>query len=91
MSVFDNVRVGGHRCSRSNFLSDALGLSSASREERALADAAWEIVGYSAVTYVQFRSGHGGGAHNVRAGIVTSGTGNPVFQCTKGKEWTCRE
>jgi branched-chain amino acid transport system ATP-binding protein len=46
MSVFDNVRVGGHRRSRSNFLSDALGLSSASREERALADAAWEIVGY---------------------------------------------
>jgi branched-chain amino acid transport system ATP-binding protein len=46
MSVFDNVRVGGHRRSRSDFLSDALGLSWASREERALADAAWEIVGY---------------------------------------------
>jgi branched-chain amino acid transport system ATP-binding protein len=46
MSVFDNVRVGGHWRGRSDFLSDALRLPWASREERALADAAWEIVSY---------------------------------------------
>jgi branched-chain amino acid transport system ATP-binding protein len=46
MSVFDNVRVGGHSRSRGNFLSDALRLGEARREERRLAEAVREIIDY---------------------------------------------
>ena len=46
MSVLDNIRVGGHRQSRGNFLTDALGLPTAIRRDAALTDDAWELVGY---------------------------------------------
>lgn len=46
MSVFDNVRVGGHRKSRSDFLSDALHLPWVTREEGKLADTADELIDY---------------------------------------------
>jgi branched-chain amino acid transport system ATP-binding protein len=46
MSVLDNVRVGGHRQSRSDFLSDALHLPFVVRRDRALTEAAWELVDY---------------------------------------------
>ena len=46
MSVLDNVRVGGHRLSRSDFLSDALRLPWVVRQDRALTDAAWELIDY---------------------------------------------
>jgi branched-chain amino acid transport system ATP-binding protein len=44
MSVLDNVRVGGHRQSRGNFLADALGLPGAIRRDAALTDAAWALI-----------------------------------------------
>jgi branched-chain amino acid transport system ATP-binding protein len=44
MSVLDNVRVGGHRQSRGNFLTDALGLPAAIRRDAALTDAAWALI-----------------------------------------------
>jgi branched-chain amino acid transport system ATP-binding protein len=46
MSVLDNIRVGGHRQSRGNFLGDALGLPAAIRRDAALTDAAWELAEY---------------------------------------------
>ena len=46
MSVLDNVRVGGHRQSRGNFFSDALGLPGAIRRDVALTATAWELVDY---------------------------------------------
>jgi branched-chain amino acid transport system ATP-binding protein len=46
MSVIDNVRVGGHRQSRSDFLSDALRLPWVVRQERALDRSAWDLVDY---------------------------------------------
>jgi len=46
MSVLDNIRVGGHRQSRGNFLTDALGLPAAVRRDGALTHAAWELVDY---------------------------------------------
>jgi branched-chain amino acid transport system ATP-binding protein len=46
MSVLDNIRVGGHRRSRGNFFSDALGLPGAVRRDAALTDIAWELVEY---------------------------------------------
>jgi branched-chain amino acid transport system ATP-binding protein len=46
MSVFDNVRVGGHRKSRSDFLSDALRLPWVRRQEEALAQSAEELIDY---------------------------------------------
>jgi branched-chain amino acid transport system ATP-binding protein len=46
MSVLDNVRVGGHRQSRGNFLADALALPTAVRRDAALTAAAWELVEY---------------------------------------------
>jgi branched-chain amino acid transport system ATP-binding protein len=46
MSVLDNVRVGGHRQSRSDFLSDALHLPFVVRRDRALTAAAWELIDY---------------------------------------------
>jgi branched-chain amino acid transport system ATP-binding protein len=46
MSVLDNIRVGGHRQSRSNFVGDALGLPAAARRDAALTEDAWELVEY---------------------------------------------
>src|SRR5260370_4569824 len=46
MSVLDNIRVGGHRQSRGNFLTDALGLPGAVRRDAALTEEAWELIAY---------------------------------------------
>ncbi|HEV3183573.1 MAG TPA: ABC transporter ATP-binding protein [Xanthobacteraceae bacterium] len=46
MSVLDNVRVGGHRLNRGDFLSDALHLPWVTRQERALDDIARELIDY---------------------------------------------
>ena len=46
MSVFDNVRVGGHRQSRSDFLSDSLHLPWVRRQEKELAAVAEELIDY---------------------------------------------
>jgi branched-chain amino acid transport system ATP-binding protein len=46
MSVLDNVRVGAHRQSRSDFLSDALHLPHVVRRDRTLTKAAWDLVDY---------------------------------------------
>jgi branched-chain amino acid transport system ATP-binding protein len=46
MSVLDNVRVGCHALGASDFLSNALGLSWARREERRLADVAGELIDF---------------------------------------------
>ena len=46
MSVLDNIRVGGHRQSRGDFFSDALGLPRAIRRDATLTEAAWELVDY---------------------------------------------
>jgi branched-chain amino acid transport system ATP-binding protein len=46
MSVLDNVRVGGHARSRSDFLSDALRLPWVRREEGELTQTAWELIDY---------------------------------------------
>ena len=46
MSVLDNVMVGGHSQSSSDFVSNALRLPWVSREERQLKDAAWELIEY---------------------------------------------
>jgi branched-chain amino acid transport system ATP-binding protein len=43
-SVLDNVRIGGHARSRGDFLSDALRLPAVRRRERALTDAAWDLL-----------------------------------------------
>jgi len=44
LSVLDNVRIGGHPNSRSDFLSDALHLPWVRREERKLDEAVWELI-----------------------------------------------
>lgn len=46
MSVLDNVRVGCHALGASDFLSNALGLPWTRREERRLADVAWELIDF---------------------------------------------
>jgi branched-chain amino acid transport system ATP-binding protein len=46
MSVLDNVRVGAHPLGASDALSDALRLPWIRREERRLADVAWELVDF---------------------------------------------
>jgi branched-chain amino acid transport system ATP-binding protein len=46
MSVLDNVMVGGHSQSGSDFLSNALALPWVRREEQALREAAWELIEY---------------------------------------------
>jgi branched-chain amino acid transport system ATP-binding protein len=43
-SVIDNVRIGGHARSRSDFISDALRLPWARREEATLNEAAWSLL-----------------------------------------------
>ncbi len=44
LSVFDNVRVGGHTSRRSDFLSDTLRLPWVRREERELEAEVWELL-----------------------------------------------
>jgi len=46
MSVLDNIRVGGHTGSRSDYFSDALHLPWVRRQERALEEAASELIDY---------------------------------------------
>src|SRR5882672_2600965 len=46
MSVLDNVRVGGHSRSHSDFLSDALRLPWVRRAEAALGQTAWDLIDY---------------------------------------------
>ncbi len=46
MSVFNNIRVGGHTGSRSDYFSDALHLPWVRRQEKALEETAWELVDY---------------------------------------------
>jgi branched-chain amino acid transport system ATP-binding protein len=43
-SVLDNVRIGGHAKSRSDFISDTLHLPWVRRQERALDEAAWALL-----------------------------------------------
>jgi branched-chain amino acid transport system ATP-binding protein len=43
-SVLDNVRIGGHAHSRSDFVSDALGLPWVRRHEAALTEVAWSLL-----------------------------------------------
>ena len=45
-SVLDNIRIGGHAHSRSDFLSDALHLPAVVRRDKTLERAAWDLVGY---------------------------------------------
>jgi branched-chain amino acid transport system ATP-binding protein len=46
LSVFDNIRVGGHARARGTLLGDILGLASVRRSEAELAEAAWELIAY---------------------------------------------
>ena len=55
MSVFDNVRVGGHSQSRSDFFSDSVRLPWVRREESALAAEAWDIIDYLELREVAHR------------------------------------
>ena len=43
-SVLDNIRIGGHAHSRSDFVSDALRLPWVRREEAALTETAWSLI-----------------------------------------------
>lgn len=55
MSVFDNVRIGGHSQSRSDFFSDSVRLPWVRREESALSAAAWDIIDYLELREVAHR------------------------------------
>src|SRR6185436_11358941 len=55
LSVLDNILVGGHTRSRSDFLSDALGLPNVRRRERDLARAAGEVIDYLGLGDVAYR------------------------------------
>lgn len=46
LTVLQNVMIGGHARTRSDFLSDALHLPWARRSDRALETAAWEVIEY---------------------------------------------
>jgi branched-chain amino acid transport system ATP-binding protein len=46
MSVLDNIRVGGHRQSRGNFLTDGLGMPGAIRRDAVLTEAAWSLIDF---------------------------------------------
>jgi len=54
MSVLDNVMVGGHCQTRSDFLSNALRLPWVSREEDKLRETAWELIDYLGLTDVAY-------------------------------------
>ncbi len=55
MSVFDNVRVGGHSQNRSDFFCDTVNLPWVRREESALAAEAWDIIDYLQLREVAHR------------------------------------
>jgi len=55
MSVFDNVRVGGHSQNRSDFFSNTVRLPWVRREECGLAAEAWEIIDYLQLREVAHR------------------------------------
>jgi len=55
MSVFDNVRIGGHSQSCSDFFSDSVRLPWVRREESALATEAWDIIDYLQLREVAHR------------------------------------
>src|SRR5262249_12442808 len=55
MSVIDNVRVGGHRRTRSDFFSDAFRLSWVKHQERALDRTVGELLAYLDLTEVAHR------------------------------------
>ena len=56
MSVLDNVRVGGHRCGRSDYLSDALHLPWVVRRDRVLTAEAWDLLDYLDLRHVAHHS-----------------------------------
>jgi len=58
-SVLDNVRIGGHAHSRSDFLSDALHLPWVRREEAALSEIAWSLLHMLDLEGVAFRPAAG--------------------------------
>src|SRR3546814_5868952 len=49
LTVLQNVMIGGHARTRSDFFSDALHLPWARRADRALEAAAWEVTNYPAL------------------------------------------
>jgi branched-chain amino acid transport system ATP-binding protein len=55
MLVIDNIRVGGHTGSRSDYLSDALHLPWVRRQEKMLEDEAWELIDYLGLRSVAYR------------------------------------
>lgn len=44
LSVFDNIRVGGHARARGSLLGDVLGLAAVRRKEAELAEASWALI-----------------------------------------------
>jgi len=44
LSVFDNIRVGGHARARGSLLGDVLGLAAVRRREAELAEASWALI-----------------------------------------------
>jgi branched-chain amino acid transport system ATP-binding protein len=58
-SVIDNVRIGGHAKSRSDFVSDALRLPWVRRQEAALSETAWSLLKLLDLTDVATRSADG--------------------------------
>jgi branched-chain amino acid transport system ATP-binding protein len=55
LSVFDNVRVGGHSRFRSSFIADAIGLPSSRNNERRIAERAHELIHYIGLSSVADR------------------------------------
>jgi branched-chain amino acid transport system ATP-binding protein len=55
MTVLDNIRVGAHSNSRSDYLSDALNLPWVRRQEKALENMAWELADYLGLRSVAYR------------------------------------
>jgi branched-chain amino acid transport system ATP-binding protein len=58
-SVLDNIRIGGHAKSRSDFLSDALHLPWVRRHEAALDEIAWSLIRMLDLEAVAFRPASG--------------------------------
>jgi branched-chain amino acid transport system ATP-binding protein len=58
-SVIDNVRIGGHARSRSDFVSDALRLPWMRRQEAALTETAWSLLKLLELEDVALRSANG--------------------------------
>ena len=55
MTVLDNIMVGGHARSRSDFVSNAFRLPWVSREENNLREAAWELIDYLELNDVAYQ------------------------------------